>query len=194
MTSTQITRSVKTGKLQLEGWERFRYFENIIWLAIGSAGCFLYALYSIYLAEPTSLTGPVSIFLLVLSFVLFVLAAVQFVILDRSRKLALLTTNLRWTEAREILLALASRRRWTVLNNRKAFIRLRTRPSWWFSLSGEQITVFYNRKNIWAASICDPDGPTAIITRNRENILLLRGELSGSRRSSLQDGRIRKGT
>ena len=101
----------------------------------------------------------------------------------RILELSKVTTPLKVSEIRELLVDLAHREGWTIQNNRKTFMVLKTHPGFTWNW-GERITVLFHNDEVWVNSICDPDSDLAFYSsgRNKQNRKLIHEHLSGNRR------------
>lgn len=182
MTALQIQSSVEKRKLQLNRWQRFNHY------------CSAHAALFIGLALPLitisdwlidgRIDGVLSGWEIALFSTPWLIGAVLlYWHLIRILELSKVTTRLKVLEIRELLLGLARREGWTIQNNRKTFMVLKTHPGFTWNW-GERITVLFHNDEVWVNSICDPDSDPAFYSsgRNKENRRLIHAHLSGNRR------------
>ncbi len=185
MTPLQIRSSVENQKLQLKGQQRFNHhfaahFALLVglglpaltvvdWLIDGRIGVVLSGL-EIALFSTPWLVG----------------ATLLYRHLVRILALSKVTTPLGVSAIRELLVSLARRERWSVQNNRKTFMVLKTNPGFTWNW-GERITVLFQGGEVWVNSICDPNSDPAIYSsgRNRRNRQLIHEFLGGNRPPSM---------
>jgi hypothetical protein len=184
MTLAQIRNSIQNQRLELSRGQNFNHY------CTAHAAAFIALLLPLIVLVDWLRDGQLDSVLTSLEILLFsaiwlLLAVLLYVHLYRIRALLEVHSPLGITEVRKLLTVLAEREGWSVQNNQKTFMLIKTRPGFSWNW-GERITVLFPENGMWVNSICDPDATPAIYSsgRNERNKELVCKCLSGSHRSS----------
>ena len=183
MTPVQIKLSIESGKLQLTRQQKFNHYFPAH--AALFAGLCLPIFLILDFITDRAIDSPMSFASAALFSLSFLLPATLLYINSvRVLRLTRVDTSLPVGEIRELLVKAASRHGWSVQNNRKTFMVLKTHPGFAWNW-GEKITVLFSRGEVWVNSICDPDFNSAFYSsgRNKNNQLMIQQYLSGNRRA-----------
>jgi hypothetical protein len=175
-----VKRSIETGFLYLNGAEKRSYSLS----GTGRVVCYIWIPYAllVWLFDMTT-DKPIGETLLLITVVLQI-SIVLLLTLVKLRDLRFLKTetSLREDVVRQLIVRFSPIYQWTVCNNRKTLIILKSGPGrsgsggW-----GERITVLIQNGSVWFNSITDPDRRSAwrSLWRNRGNLSHIRQVLSG---------------
>jgi hypothetical protein len=181
MTAAQIRNSIQTGRLQLSRTQKLNHY----FPAHGClfAGLMVPGITILDFLRDGSLDSVLSLWQVALfSLPWTILSGLLYWHLSRVLLLSRVETVLSVAEIREVCVRLATLKGWSVQNNRKTFVVMKTHPGFSWNW-GEKITVLLYKGNVWVNSICDPDFESAFYSsgRNRENRLLIYRFLTGKR-------------
>ena|SRR5687767_709801 len=169
MDNDLIEKSVETGELQLEFWNKVTHFEIVLW-SFGFAVFvpLMVLFYQIY--EPTSNKN----YGVLWFSPIFAIVGLIFYFIQKNRlKLTSIKANISREEFDKIIEKISNRYRWQISTNTSKVIIAKTPfsgKSW-----GEQVTVVFDGNVLLVNSICDPNKRTSVVSfgRNAQNVRLI---------------------
>lgn len=161
-----IKKSVETGELQLEFWDKINHFSIVLCSFVFAVFVPLMILfYQIYDPESNKNYG-------VLWFSpVFVIVGVIFYFIQKKRlKLTLIKATISSEEFDKIIKQICNKYRWQISTNTSKVIVAKTPfsgSSW-----GEQVTIIFDGNNLFVNSICDLDKQNSVVSfgRNAQNV------------------------
>ncbi len=169
MENDLIKKSIETGELQLEFWDKVTHFEIVLW-SFGFAVFMplMILFYQIY--DPASNKN----YGVLWFFPMFIIVGVIFYFIQKKRlKLTSIKTNISREEFNEIVEKISKKYGWQISTNTSKEIIAKTPfsgKSW-----GEQVTIIFDEHNLLVNSICDPTKKTSVVSfgRNAQNVRLI---------------------
>ncbi len=169
MENDLIKKSIETGELQLEYWDKINHFSIVLY-------SFAFAIFVPLMVLFYQIYDPVSnknYGVLWFSPICIIVGIVFYFIQNNRLKLTSIKTNINKEEFSEIIEKISKKYGWQLSINTLKVIIAKTPfsgKSW-----GEQVTIIFDGDNLLVNSICDPDKKTSVISygRNAQNIRLI---------------------
>ncbi len=168
-----IKKSIETGELQLDFWQKVTHFEIVIWSFSFSIIVPLMTLFmhlkDRYLGFARVLHNEVLWF----SPALFVVGLVFYFVQKRRLRLTSIETDLEKAEINRVINTICRKRKWHKLIDKPNIVVASTPQaggSW-----GEQVTIIFDKNTLYLNSICDPKRRSSVVSmgRNARNIEIL---------------------
>jgi len=173
MTQFEIDRSIASGYLCPNRWDRFNHFFPaiaMVWVAILFPAFWVYDRTVGLSFTPVITPANATFWLFVI--VTSVLACIVFYVQKRRLRLTRIETKLSEVEILKTLETISRQHNWRIISKTKHLVVAITTPPFRSGSWGERITVIFGDGSVFANSICDPAKQSSLVSmgRNRKNV------------------------